>query len=80
VADKAIEKLKATIRELTRRSRSLLLVDIVQELKTALTGWKAYLGIAEVLSLLREIDKWMRRPATMLRMETMGQRRPPRVT
>ena len=30
---------------------------LVQELKTALTGWKAYFGIAEVLSPLREIDK-----------------------
>ncbi len=37
------------------------LSDIVQELKTALTGWKAYFGIAEVLSPLREIDKWVQR-------------------
>lgn len=61
VADKAIEKLKAAIRELTRRTRGHRLSDIVQELKTALTGWKAYFGIAEVLSPLREIDKWVRR-------------------
>lgn len=61
VADSAIEKLKAKIRELTRRTRGHRLSDIVQELKTALTGWKAYFGIAEVLSPLREIDKWVRR-------------------
>jgi RNA-directed DNA polymerase len=61
VADKAIEKLKDTIRELTRRTRGHRLIDIVQELKTALTGWKAYFGIAEVLSPLRELDKWVRR-------------------
>ena len=61
VADQAIEKLKTTIRELTRRTRGHRLSDIVQELKTALTGWKAYFGIAEVLSPLREIDKWVRR-------------------
>ncbi len=61
VADKAIDKLKDTIRELTRRTRGHRLVDIVQELKTALNGWKAYFGIAEVLSPLREIDKWVRR-------------------
>ena len=61
VADQAIEKLKTTIRELTRRTRGRRLSDIVQELKTALTGWKAYFGIAEVLSPLREIDKWVRR-------------------
>jgi group II intron reverse transcriptase/maturase len=61
VADKAIEKLKDTIRLLTHRTRGHRLSDIVQELKTALTGWKAYFGIAEVLSPLREIDKWVRR-------------------
>ena len=61
VADSAIGKLKAKIRELTRRTRGHRLSDIVQELKTALTGWQAYFGIAEVLSPLREIDKWVRR-------------------
>ena len=61
VAPKAIEKLKTKVRELTRRTRGHRLIDIVQELKTALTGWKAYFGIAEVLSPLREIDKWVRR-------------------
>ncbi|HOE43093.1 MAG TPA: hypothetical protein PLB25_15900 [Rhodoferax sp.] len=40
VADKAIDKLRNTIRELTRRTRGHRLIDIVQELKTALTGWK----------------------------------------
>lgn len=61
VADKAIERLKDTIRALTRRTRGHRLFDIVQELKTALNGWKAYFGIAEVLSPLRDIDKWVRR-------------------
>ena len=61
VANKAIEKLKTTIRELTRRTRGRRLSDIVQELKTALTGGRAYFGIAEVLSLPREIDKSVRR-------------------
>jgi len=61
VAPKAIDKLKATIRELTCRTRGRRLTEIVQELKTALTGWKSYFGVAEVLSPLREIDKWVRR-------------------
>ena len=61
VADTAMEKLKATIRALTRRTRGRHLSDTVQELKTALVGWKAYFGITEVLSPLREIDKWVRR-------------------
>ena len=43
VADSAIEKLKAKVRELTRRTRGHRLSDIVQELKTALTGRKKLL-------------------------------------
>jgi group II intron reverse transcriptase/maturase len=61
VADKAIDKLKAQIRALTRRTRGRRLTDIVAELRETLLGWKAYFGVAEVLSPLREIDKWVRR-------------------
>jgi group II intron reverse transcriptase/maturase len=61
VADKAIEKLKDRIRELTRRTRGTSLGAVVAELRETLLGWKAYFGIAEVLSPLRDIDKWVRR-------------------
>ena len=61
VADKAIDKLKARVRELTRRTRGNTIAVIVAELRETLLGWKAYFGIAEVLSPLREIDKWVRR-------------------
>ncbi len=59
VAYKAIEKLKDRVRELTRRTRGNAIVAIVAELRETLLGWKAYFGIAEVLSPLREIDKWV---------------------
>ena len=61
VADKAIEKLKDRVRELTRRTRGTTIGVIVAELRVSLLGWKAYFGIAEVLSPLRDIDKWVRR-------------------
>lgn len=61
VADKAIEKLKDRVRELTRRTRGIRIGALVTELRETLLGWKAYFGIAEVLSPLREIDKWVRR-------------------
>jgi group II intron reverse transcriptase/maturase len=61
VTDKAIDKLKDRVRELTRRTRGHRLRDVVAELRDALLGWKAYFGIAEVLSPLRDIDKWIRR-------------------
>lgn len=61
VADQAIEKLQDRVRELTRRTRGTSIGAIVAELRETLLGWKAYFGIAEVLSPLRDIDKWVRR-------------------
>ncbi len=61
VANRALDKLKHRIRELTRRTRGRHFTDIVTELRETLLGWKAYFGIAEVLSPLRDIDKWIRR-------------------
>ena len=61
VADKALEKLKDRVRKLTRRTRGNTIAKIVAELRESLLGWKAYFGIAEVLSPLRDIDKWVRR-------------------
>lgn len=49
------------MRKLTRRTRGHRLRDGVAELRETLLGWKAYFGIAEVLSPLRDIDKWIRR-------------------
>ena len=61
VADKAIDKFKDRVRELSRRTRGQSLSRIVAELRTTLLGWKAYFGVTEVLSPLRELDKWIRR-------------------
>lgn len=44
-----------------RRTRGNTIAKIVAELRESLLGWKAYFGIAEVLSPLRDIDKWVRR-------------------
>lgn len=61
VADKPLEQLKDRVRELTRRTRGNRMEVIAAELRESLLGWKAYFDIAEVLSPLRDIDKWIRR-------------------
>jgi len=61
VSDKALQKLKATIRALSRRTRGHSLKQVISELRKSLLGWKAYFGIAEVLSPLKDMDKWIRR-------------------
>jgi RNA-directed DNA polymerase len=61
VADKAIDKLKDRVRELTRRTRGHRMDQVVKELRETLLGWRAYFGITEVLGPLRDLDKWIRR-------------------
>ncbi len=61
VSDTALLKLKATIRILCRRTRGHSLSRIIADLKKTLLGWKAYFDISEVLSHLRDVDKWIRR-------------------
>ena len=61
VSDKAILKLKATVRALSRRTRGHSIYRVIADLKRTLLGWKAYFDISEVLSHLRDVDKWIRR-------------------
>lgn len=61
VASKAITKLKTQIRILSRRTRGHSLAQVIADLKETLLGWKAYFDTAEVLSPLRDLDKWIRR-------------------
>lgn len=61
VSEAALEKLKYTVRGLCRRTRGKSIYQIIAELRKSLLGWKAYFGIAEIKSQLRDIDKWIRR-------------------
>jgi group II intron reverse transcriptase/maturase len=72
VSDKAIRKLKTTIRGLSRRTRGHSFSTIIAELKKSLLGWKAYFDISEVLSPLRDVDKWIRRKMRCYRLKQWG--------
>ena len=61
VAAKAIHRLKITLRTLSRRTRGHKLSQIIRDLRDTLLGWKAYFDLSEVLSPLRDLDKWLRR-------------------
>jgi len=61
VSDKSLQKLKATVRVVTRRTRGHAFRQVLEELRRSLLGWKAYFDTSEVLSPLKELDKWIRR-------------------
>jgi len=59
LADKALDNLKGRVRERARRTRGSTFAAVVAEPGETGLGWKAYFGIAEVLSPLRDLDKWV---------------------
>jgi len=56
--DRALE---ATSPGLTRRTRGVSIEKMVEELSTYLRGWRSYFGFCETSSVLRGLEKWLRR-------------------
>src|SRR2546430_6700714 len=61
IAPKALLRCKQKIRELTRRTRGISLEQMLKELAAYLRGWKSYFGFCQTLSLLKNLDQWIRR-------------------
>src|SRR5215831_18321031 len=61
IAPQALDRFKAKVRELTRRTRGASPAQIVKELSVYLRGWRGYFGFCQTPSVLRELDKWTRR-------------------
>jgi len=61
VSQKAERNLKQKVRKICRRTRGHAFTKIIEELRESLLGWKAYFDISEVLSSLKDLDKWIRR-------------------
>jgi RNA-directed DNA polymerase len=58
---KALLRCKQKIRDLTRRTRGISLEQMTKELAAYLRGWKSYFGFCQTASLLKALDKWIRR-------------------
>jgi RNA-directed DNA polymerase len=61
IASQAIDRFKARVRELTRRTCGESPGQIVKELASYLIGWRGYFGFCETPSVLRKLDRWIRR-------------------
>jgi RNA-directed DNA polymerase len=61
ISPKALLRAKRKIRELTLRTRGISVKRMVKELATYLRGWKSYFGFCETPSVLKALDKWIRR-------------------
>lgn len=61
IAPKAVARFKQRVRELTRRTRGVKAETMVAQLSRYLQGWRGYFGFCQTPSVLRSLDKWLRR-------------------
>ena len=61
IAPKALQRFKRRVRELTSRTRGVSLAMMVEELSAYLRGWHSYFGFCQTPTVLRGLDKWLRR-------------------
>jgi len=61
IAPKALLRCKHRVRELTRRTRGISLQQMTKELGSYLRGWKSYFGYCQTPSVLKDLDRWIRR-------------------
>ena len=54
-------RFRKRVRMLTRRVRGVSVRRMVRELATYLLGWRAYFGFCQTPTILRRLDKWIRR-------------------
>jgi RNA-directed DNA polymerase len=66
IAPQAIDRFKAKVRELTRRTGGQSLSQVVKELSCYLVGWRGYFGFCETPSVLRKLNEWIRRRLRVL--------------
>jgi RNA-directed DNA polymerase len=66
IAPQAIDRFKAKVRELTRRTGGQSLSQVVKELSCYLVGWRGYFDFCETPSVLRKLNEWIRRRLRVL--------------
>jgi RNA-directed DNA polymerase len=61
IAPKAVLRFKERARELTRRARGVKVQKMAEELGQCLRGWIGCFGKSQTLSVLEDLEKWVRR-------------------
>lgn len=69
IAPRSVKRAKQRIRAITRRNRGISLAQMIHELNAYVTGWVTYFRYAACKSLLRRLDKWIRRKLRCVRLK-----------
>jgi RNA-directed DNA polymerase len=63
--DKALQRFKERIQEITSRSRGVSTFCMLRELKRYAVGWMNYFGLSQAYRVIPELDQWVRRRVRM---------------
>lgn len=69
IAPASLERVKARIRQITRRNRGVSIAKVIGELNEYLTGWVTYFRHAQCRKCLRQLDQWLRRKLRCYRLK-----------
>ncbi len=61
IAPPATARCRERLRELTRRTRSGSLADIIEQVNQQVRGWVGYFRLADTPTPFQELDEWLRR-------------------
>jgi group II intron reverse transcriptase/maturase len=62
---KSVKRFKAKVKQITKRNRGRKFDQIVYELKRYTDGWIQYYGIADMKTLMGDLNQWIRRRLRM---------------
>lgn len=69
LAAQSVAKLKAKVKEITRRNRGVSAEQVIGELGSYLPGWMGYYRLIEEGDSLRRLDSWIRRKVRCYRLK-----------
>lgn len=75
VSDESFKHFKAEIRKRTYRTRGVSLSCVIGDLRQYLLGWRAYYGVAQVQSVFKELDSWVKRRLRCYSLKQWGRAR-----
>jgi len=65
VHPKPVEKFKQKLKEITGRSKSMSMEQRMEKLRQCITGWANYFSMADMKTLAKNLDEWLRRRIRM---------------
>lgn len=65
VHSSSVRKFKQKLKEITARSNAMSMSYRMLKLKTLITGWVNYFGIADMKEIVKSLDEWLRRRIRM---------------